>query len=353
MLGRSIASRTIIRQATIIIPCPTFRALPTLLQLRPRPSRSLQRQPPAQRSIMTARLDNDKEYLAISKDETIYQPFLLSPIPGAEKTPDGELAVDKDDWVQGLELDHVKEMVKSVPEGRRVKILIMYGSLRERSFSRLMAYEAARILHTIGCHVRTYDPLGLPVKDDTQHDHPKVQELRQLSEWSDGQFWCSPEQHGNVTAVFKNQIDWIPLSVGSVRPTQGRTVGLCQINGGSQSFNTLSFLRNLGRWMRMFVIPNQSSLPLAWKCFTPAGRLLPSSNRDRLVDVCEELVKFTVLLLPHFQVLGDRYSEREEKRVKGRLLTQAEKEKEKDASLAASKDKERLKDLHKAHDGSK
>lgn len=132
MLGRSIASRTIIRQATIIIPCSTFRALPTLLP-RPRPSRLSQRQPSARRSIMTARLDNDKEYRAISQDETIYQPFLLSPIPGAEKTPDGELAVDKDDWVQGLELDHVKEMVKSVPEGRRVKILIMYGSLRERS----------------------------------------------------------------------------------------------------------------------------------------------------------------------------------------------------------------------------
>ncbi|KIR29633.1 arsenical resistance protein ArsH [Cryptococcus deuterogattii 99/473] len=193
-----------------------------------------------------------------------------------------------------------------------------------------MAYEAARLLHHMGCIVRVYDPKNLPVKDDEQHEHGKVQELRQLSDWSDAHFWCSPEQHGNITAVMKNQIDWIPLSTGSVRPTQGRTLAFAQVNGGSQSFNTVNTLRILGRWMRMIVIPNQSSLPLAWKSFTPAGRLMPSSNRDRLVDVCEELVKMTAILSPHFHLLNDRFSEREEMRAKGRLWTQAEKEKEKE-----------------------
>lgn len=102
-------------------------------------------------------------------------------------------------------------------------------TLDRRSFSKLMAYEASRILHRIGCEVRVYDPSGLPVKDDVQDKHPKVQELRDLSIWSEAQFWCSPEQHGNITAVMKNQIDWIPLSTGSVRPTQGRILGFAQV----------------------------------------------------------------------------------------------------------------------------
>lgn len=167
-----------------------------------------------------------------------------------------------------------------------------------------------------------YDPKGLPVKDDEQHSHPKVQELRELSKWSDGHIWISPEQHGNVTAVFKNQIDWVPLSTGSVRPTQGRTLAIAQVSGGSQSFNTVNTLRILGRWMRMFAIPNQSSIPMAYKQFTEpedvegGSRLMPSGNRDRLVDCMEEFVKYTMVMRPHFDLFGDRYSEREEKRSK-------------------------------------
>jgi arsenic resistance protein ArsH len=193
------------------------------------------------------------------------------------------------------------------------------GLIRGRSYSRLLAYEASRILFRLGCDVRMYDPTGLPMKDDVQHDHAKVQELRELSKWSDGHIWISPEQHGVLTAVFKNQIDWIPLSTGSVRPTQGRTLAIAQVNGGSQSFNTVNALRILGRWMRMFAIPNQSSIPMAYKQFTEeeqGSRLLPSGNRDRLVDCMEEFVKYTIVMRPHFDFFGDRYSEREEKRAK-------------------------------------
>ncbi|KAF2623712.1 hypothetical protein BU25DRAFT_414175 [Macroventuria anomochaeta] len=211
-----------------------------------------------------------------------------------------------------------------------------------RSYSRLLSYEASRILFRLGCDVRMYDPKGLPVKDDEQHLHPKVQELRELSKWSDGHIWISPEQHGNVTAVFKNQIDWIPLSTGSVRPTQGRTLAIAQVSGGSQSFNTVNTLRILGRWMRMFAIPNQSSIPIAYKQFTEpedaegGSRLMPSGNRDRLVDCMEEFVKYTLVMRPHFDLFGDRYSERDEKRSK------AEKER-----LAKAKEAEALPDLKK------
>lgn len=203
---------------------------------------------------------------------------------------------------------------------------ITHQVLIPRSYSRFFAYEGARILSRLGCQVRIYDPTGLPIKDDISTSHPKVQELRSLSDWSDGHFWVSPEQHGAITAVFKNQIDWIPLSIGSVRPTQGKTLAVAQVSGGSQSFNTVNTLRLLGRWMRMFTIPNQASLPKAWTQFTPEGRLMPSSNRERLVDVMEELVKMTAILQEHTELLSDRYSEREEKRQHTRLLTQAEKE---------------------------
>jgi arsenic resistance protein ArsH len=188
-----------------------------------------------------------------------------------------------------------------------------------RSFSRLLAYEASRILFRLGCDVRIYNPAGLPQKDDVQHDHPKVQELRELSKWSDGHVWVSPEQHGNLTGIFKQQIDWIPLSTGSVRPTQGRTLAVAQVSGGSQSFNSVNSLRILGRWMRMFTIPNQSSVPMAYTQFTPeseGSRMMPSGNRDRLVDCMEELVKYTIVMRPHFDLFGDRYSEREERRLK-------------------------------------
>ncbi|KAM7213512.1 Flavoprotein-like protein [Rhypophila decipiens] len=245
-----------------------------------------------------------------------YRPFLLD-----EKISDS-------DWVAKLELGTVAKMVDTQLLGQgqgkeRLKILVFYGSLRARSFSKLLSYEASRILFRLGCDVRVYDPLGLPVKDDTQHDHPKVQELRELSKWSDGHVWISPEQHGNLTAVFKNQIDWIPLSTGSVRPTQGRTLAIAQVNGGSQSFNAVNSLRILGRWMRMFTIPNQSSIPQAWTHFTDeadelegGNRLKASSNRDRLVDCMEELVKYTIVMRPHFDTFGDRFSERVERREK-------------------------------------
>ncbi|RAH67855.1 arsenic resistance protein ArsH [Aspergillus aculeatinus CBS 121060] len=239
-----------------------------------------------------------------------YRPFILE--EGAAE-----------DWVNRLELTTAMDMAAQqlAKSNNRLKILVLYGSLRRRSYSRLVALEASRILFRLGCDVRVFDPEGLPVKNDTEHTHPKVQELRELSKWSDGHVWVSPEQHGNLTAVFKNQIDWIPLSTGSVRPTQGRTLAIAQVCGGSQSFNAVNSLRMLGRWMRMFTIPNQSSIPKAYTHFPDEGqpgdqRLLPSGNRDRLVDCMEEFVKYTILMRPHLELFGDRYSEREEKRVK-------------------------------------
>ncbi|KAG0229343.1 hypothetical protein BGW42_001633 [Actinomortierella wolfii] len=227
-----------------------------------------------------------------------------------------------DDWVSKLNLSALKAFGKTSDP---VNVLVLYGSLRERSFSRLLAYEFARILDHVGADVRVFDPSGLPMKDGVSENHPKVQELRELSSWSHAQVWVSPEQHGNITAVFKNQIDWIPLSLGSVRPTQGKTLAIAQVCGGSQSFNAVNTLRILGRWMRMFTIPNQSSVPKAWTEFDEDDRMKPSDYRQRVVDVAEELFKFTILLRPHSDFLTDRHSEREEKLKNGRLLSQAEK----------------------------
>ncbi|GJE44216.1 arsenical resistance protein ArsH [Methylobacterium soli] len=193
------------------------------------------------------------------------------------------------------------------------RLLILYGSLRERSFSRFLAYEAARLLEAMGGEVRIYDAQGLPLPDDATADHPKVQELRALSIWSEGQVWVSPERHGNLTGVMKSQIDWLPLSEGSVRPTQGRTLAVMQVSGGSQSFNAVNSLRVLGRWMRMITIPNQSSVPMAYKEFDEAGRMKPGPLYDRVVDVCEELMKFTLLTRERADYLVDRYSERKER----------------------------------------
>ncbi|KAL9118390.1 MAG: hypothetical protein Q9187_005066 [Circinaria calcarea] len=219
-----------------------------------------------------------------------YRPFLLDRL---------DVETVSKDWVSELELDTAMEMSARDLErtGERLKVLVLFGSLRRR----------------LGCDVRVYDPSGLPVKDDVQASHEKVQELRELSRWSDGH-----------TAVFKNQIDWIPLATGSVRPTQGRTLAIAQVSGGSQSFNTVNSLRVLGRWMRMFVIPNQSSIPMAYTQFTDEGgddgsRLKASSNRDRLVDCMEEFVKYTIVMRPHFRLFEDRFSERQEKRVKEKL----------------------------------
>lgn len=190
------------------------------------------------------------------------------------------------------------------------RILLLYGSLRTRSFSRLLTEEAARILQALGAEARIFDPRGLPLPDSAPADHPKVQELRALSLWSEGQVWCSPERHGAITGVLKAQIDWIPLEIGSVRPTQGRTLAVMQVSGGSQSFNAVNTLRLLGRWMRMITIPNQSSVPKAFQEFDDADRMRPSAYYDRVVDVMEELVKFTLLTRDRADYLVDRYSER-------------------------------------------
>lgn len=223
-----------------------------------------------------------------------------------------------------------------------------------------MAMEAARILHRLGCDVRVFDPSALPIRDSVPDTHPAVQELRALSLWSDGHVWVSPEQHGNLTAVFKNQIDWIPLASGSVRPTQGRTLAIMQVNGGSQSFNTVNSLRVLGRWMRMVTIPNQASLPMAWKMFTDEGdddkwgrpsRLMAGGNRDRLVDCMEEFVRFTLIMRPHMETLGDRYSERTEKRLKAdKARIKAEEEAAK-AALEENGEKTRIDDIMKGVNG--
>ena len=192
------------------------------------------------------------------------------------------------------------------------RIFLLYGSVRERSYSRLLSEEAARLLQALGCETRTFDPRGMPLPDDSPDTHPKVQELRQLAQWAEGMVWTSPERHGAMTGVIKAQIDWIPLADGAVRPTQGKTLAVMQVSGGSQSFNAVNQLRVLGRWMRMLTIPNQSSVAKAFLEFDEAGRMKPSSYYDRVVDVMEELVKFTLLTRDVSPYLVDRYSERRE-----------------------------------------
>jgi len=196
------------------------------------------------------------------------------------------------------------------------RILILYGSLRQVSYSRLLAHEARRLLEHFGAEVRMFDPEGLPLPDAAPVSHEKVKELRRLSEWSEGQVWVSPERHGAMTGIMKAQIDWIPLSLGSVRPTQGKTLAVMQVSGGSQSFNAVNQMRILGRWMRMITIPNQSSVARAFQEFDADGRMKPSSYYDRVVDVCEELVKFTLLTRDASPYLTDRYSERKEEAAK-------------------------------------
>jgi arsenic resistance protein ArsH len=190
------------------------------------------------------------------------------------------------------------------------RILLLYGSLRERSYSRFLTQEAARLLDAFGAETRIFDPAGLPLADDAPASHAKVAELRELSAWSEGQVWCSPERHGAMTGIMKTQIDWIPLEIGAVRPTQGKTLAVMQVSGGSQSFNAVNQMRVLGRWMRMITIPNQSSVAKAYEEFAADGRMLPSAYYDRVVDVMEELIKFTLLTRGASSYLTDRYSER-------------------------------------------
>lgn len=192
------------------------------------------------------------------------------------------------------------------------RVLLLYGSLRKRSYSKLLTLEAARLLTAMGMETRLFNPAGLPLPDDAPDTHPKVQELRELARWSEAMVWCSPERHGAMTGIMKAQIDWIPLSQGAVRPTQGKVLAVMQVSGGSQSFNAVNQLRVLGRWMRMLTIPNQSSVPKAWQEFDEAGRMKPSALYDRVVDVMEELVKFTLLTRDVAPYLVDRYSERKE-----------------------------------------
>lgn len=192
------------------------------------------------------------------------------------------------------------------------RILLLYGSLRARSYSRFLTMEAADLLAHFGAETKIYNPHGLPLPDDAPETHPKVQELRELAAWSEGQVWCSPERHGAMSGVMKSQIDWIPLSTGSIRPTQGKTLAVMQVSGGSQSFNAVNQMRVLGRWMRMITIPNQSSVAKAFNEFDEEGRMKPSPYYDRVVDVMEELMKFTLLTRERANYLVDRYSERKE-----------------------------------------
>lgn len=194
----------------------------------------------------------------------------------------------------------------------RPRILLLYGSLRTRSFSRLITLEAQRLLDAMGAETRIFDPHGLPLPDGEPESHPKVQELRELAQWSEAMVWTSPERHGAMTGIMKAQIDWIPLSVGAVRPTQGKTLAVMQVCGGSQSFNAVNQMRILGRWMRMITIPNQSSVAKAFLEFDASDRMRPSSYYDRIVDVMEELMKFTLITREISPYLVDRYSERKE-----------------------------------------
>lgn len=200
----------------------------------------------------------------------------------------------------------------ATPATHAPRILMLYGSLRERAFSRLLTEEAARLLRAMGAEVKIFNPSGLPLPDDAPESHPKVAELRELTQWCEGMVWCSPERHGAMTGIMKAQIDWIPLSVGAVRPTQGKTLAVMQVCGGSQSFNAVNQMRVLGRWMRMITIPNQSSVAKAFMEFDEHDRMKPSSYHDRVVDVMEELLKFTLLTRDISPYLVDRYSERKE-----------------------------------------
>ncbi|MEI7464435.1 MAG: arsenical resistance protein ArsH [Burkholderiales bacterium] len=206
----------------------------------------------------------------------------------------------------------IDRLLPPSPSTHPPRFLLLYGSLRERSYSRLLTQEAARLLQAMGGETRLFDPAGLPLPDGAPESHPKVIELRELANWCEGMVWCSPERHGAMSAILKAQIDWIPLALGAVQPTQGKTLAVMQVSGGSQSFNAVNQLRVLGRWMRMLTIPNQSSVAKAFLEFDSAGRMKPSAFYDRVVDVMEELMKFTLLTRDASPYLVERYSERKE-----------------------------------------
>ena len=209
-----------------------------------------------------------------------------------------------------FDIPTIEKLTVDQPSTHPPKILLLYGSLRERSMSRMVINECVHILQRLGCETRVFNPSGLPLVGDAETSHPKVQELRNLMTWSEGQVWCSPEMHGSMTGIMKTQLDWVPLAMDAVRPTQGKTLAIMQVEGGSQSFNTVNQLRILGRWMRMITIPNQSSVAKAWTEFGEDNRMKDSSFYERIVDVMEELVKFTLLTRDRADYLVDRYSER-------------------------------------------
>lgn len=245
------------------------------------------------------------------------------------------------DWIAPV-LEHLSSAAAFRPAGATIehppRVLILHGTLREKGYSKALAFECARLLDGLGADVRCFDPHGLPVRDPELQDHPKVVELRALVEWSEAHIWCASELHGNLCSVFKNQIDNIPLNTGSVRPTQGKACAVLQVNGGSQSFNVVNTLRLLARWMRMVCVVNQSSVAKAWTEFDEDGRMLESTLRDRVVDVMEEFIKTARINREYAHVLTDRFSERIERAANGRLLTQAEKEARKaQAELEARK----------------
>jgi arsenic resistance protein ArsH len=211
-----------------------------------------------------------------------------------------------------FQVPDVQRLCPTVASSHAPRILLLYGSLRQRSFSRLLVEESAHLLHAMGAETRVFNPSGLPLPDDAPESHPKVIELRELATWAEGMVWCSPERHGAMTGIMKTQIDWIPLTLGAQRPTQGKTLALMQVCGGSQSFNAINQMRVLGRWMRMVTIPNQSSIAKAFQEFDEHDRIKPSAYLDRVVDVLEELVKFTWLTRDVSPYLVDRYSERKE-----------------------------------------
>ena len=211
-----------------------------------------------------------------------------------------------------FKLTDITSLQNSKPSTHPPRFLLLYGSLRAVSYSKLLILEAARLLEVLGAEVKIFDPHNLPLPDDAPDTHPRVQELRKLAAWAEGMVWCSPERHGAMTGIMKAQIDWIPLSMGAVRPTQGKTLAVMEVTGGSQSFNAVNQMRLLGRWMRMITIPNQASVAKAFLEFDADGRMKPSAYYDRLVDVMEELVKFTLLTRDVASILVDRYSERKE-----------------------------------------
>jgi arsenic resistance protein ArsH len=190
------------------------------------------------------------------------------------------------------------------------RILLLSGSLDERSCSWQVIDEVSRLLTRFGAEARVFNPRNLPPVSSTNVDHPKVQELRALSFWSEGQVWCGPAMQGAMTSVFKNQIDWLPLEHNIECPTQSRTVAVMQVTSGLQRFGATTILQLFGRWIYWLTKPGQSNMPTTCNQFDSGCLVLRGSLYDRLVSITEELVRFTLLLRDHTRYVLDQYSER-------------------------------------------